>query len=60
MRSLVALAESEQDKYDSNLADIGGSVNLHGDFFGTMTVGQVAKAVKFKSSRTDLELNGLT
>ena len=44
---------------DSNLSDIGGSVNLHGDYFGTMTVARVAKAVRFKSSRTDLELTGL-
>ncbi len=44
---------------DSRLSEIGGSVNLHGDFFGTMSVAKVAKAVRFKSSRTDLELTGL-
>jgi DUF4097 and DUF4098 domain-containing protein YvlB len=44
---------------DSSLSDIGGSVNLSGDYFGTMTVARVAKAVRFKSSRTDLELTGL-
>ena len=41
---------------DSNLSEIGGIVNLHGDFFGTMTLAKVAKSVKFKSSRTDLEM----
>jgi DUF4097 and DUF4098 domain-containing protein YvlB len=44
---------------DSNLSEIGGSVNLHGDFFGTMSLAKVAKMVRFKSSRTDLEMTGL-
>lgn len=44
---------------DSNLSDIGGAVNLHGDYFGTMTVAKVAKSVRFKSSRTDLEMGRL-
>ena len=44
---------------DSNLSEIGGAVNLHGDFFGTMSLGKVAKSVRFKSSRTDLEMAGL-
>lgn len=44
---------------DSSLSEIGGSLNLHGDFFGTMSVAKVAKVVRFKSSRTDLELTGL-
>ena len=44
---------------DSNLSDIGGVVNLHGDFFGTMSVAKVAKGVRFKSSRTDLEIGRL-
>lgn len=44
---------------DSNLSEIGGTVNLHGDFFGTMSVAKVAKTVRFKSSRTDLEMGPL-
>ena len=44
---------------DSNVSEIGGAVNLHGEFFGTMSVGKVAKTVRFKSSRTDLEIGGL-
>ena len=44
---------------DSNLSEIGGAVNLHGDFFGTMNLAKVAKSVRFKSSRTDLEMAGL-
>jgi DUF4097 and DUF4098 domain-containing protein YvlB len=44
---------------DSNLSEIGGAVNLHGDFFGTMTLAKIAKSVRFKSSRTDLELGRL-
>ncbi len=44
---------------DSNVSEIGGAVNLHGDFFGTMSVAKVAKTVRFKSSRTDLEMGRL-
>jgi DUF4097 and DUF4098 domain-containing protein YvlB len=44
---------------DSNLSEIGGNVNLHGDFFGTMTLAKMPKMVRFKSSRTDLEMTGL-
>ena len=44
---------------DSSVSEIGGSVNLQGDFFGTMSVAKVAKVVRFKSSRTDLEMTGL-
>jgi len=44
---------------DSNLSEIGGNVNLHGDFFGTMSLAKIAKSVRFKSSRTDLEMTGL-
>lgn len=44
---------------DSNLSEIGGGANLHGDFFGTMTLAKIAKSVRFKSSRTDLELGRL-
>jgi hypothetical protein len=44
---------------DSNLSEIGGTVNLHGDFFGTMSLAKVGKGVRFKSSRTDLEMGRL-
>jgi DUF4097 and DUF4098 domain-containing protein YvlB len=44
---------------DSSLSDIGGTVNLHGDFFGTMSLAKVGKGVRFKSSRTDLEMGRL-
>lgn len=40
---------------DINVADIGGSVVLQGDFFGGIRFDKVAKGVRFKSSRTDLE-----
>ncbi|HEV2021075.1 MAG TPA: DUF4097 family beta strand repeat-containing protein [Terriglobales bacterium] len=45
--------------HDSNLSEIGGAVNLHGDFFGTMSLAKVGKGVRFKSSRTDLEMGRL-
>jgi len=41
---------------DSTIADIGGQVELRGDFFGSMNVSRVPKAVRFQSSRTDLEI----
>ena len=44
---------------DSSLSDIGGTVNLHGDFFGSMNLAKVGKGVRFKSSRTDLEMGRL-
>jgi DUF4097 and DUF4098 domain-containing protein YvlB len=44
---------------DSSLSEIGGAVNLHGDFFGTMSLAKLAKGVRFKSSRTDLEMGRL-
>jgi len=44
---------------DSNLSEIGGTVNLHGNFFGTMSLAKVGKGVRFKSSRTDLEMGRL-
>ncbi len=44
---------------DSNVSEIGGTVNLQGDLFGSMSVAKVAKAVRFKSSRTDLEMGQL-
>ena len=44
---------------DSSMSDIGGTVNLHGDFFGSMNLAKVGKGVRFKSSRTDLEMGRL-
>lgn len=41
---------------DINVSDINGSVSLQGDFFGSINFAKVAKGVKFKSSRTDMEL----
>lgn len=44
---------------DSNTSDVGGSVDLRGDFFGNISVNRVAGKVRFKSSRTDMELGKL-
>ncbi|HUR37164.1 MAG TPA: DUF4097 family beta strand repeat-containing protein [Terriglobales bacterium] len=40
---------------DVNVSDIGGSTALQGDFFGGISFSKVAKGVRFKSSRTDME-----
>ncbi len=40
---------------DTNISDVRGSVHMTGDYFGDMSVSKVAKAVTFKSSRTDLQ-----
>jgi DUF4097 and DUF4098 domain-containing protein YvlB len=39
---------------DVTVADVGGSLNLTGEYFGDLSISKVAKAVAFKSSRTDL------
>src|SRR5262249_2911518 len=41
---------------DSNLTEIGGAGNPHGDFFGTTNVGKGGQGVRVKSSRTQLEI----
>lgn len=40
---------------DTTMTDIGGTVTLNGDFFGELKLSKVAKAVTFRSSRTDME-----
>lgn len=40
---------------DTNITEVRGSVHMTGDYFGDMNVSKVAKAVTFKSSRTDLQ-----
>jgi DUF4097 and DUF4098 domain-containing protein YvlB len=44
---------------DSTVEGIKGSVSFNGDFFGDMTVRNVAKQVRFTSSRTNLEFQKL-
>jgi DUF4097 and DUF4098 domain-containing protein YvlB len=41
---------------DATIADVGGQVELRGDYFGSMNISRVAKPVRFQSSRTDLEI----
>src|SRR5581483_2537305 len=41
---------------DTTISEVSGNVRLNGDFFGEMNLSKVAKAVTFKSSRTDMEL----
>ncbi|MFB3917548.1 MAG: DUF4097 family beta strand repeat-containing protein [Terriglobales bacterium] len=41
---------------DSTVSDIDGNVNLTGDFFGDMNLSRITKSVRFRSSRTDLEV----
>lgn len=40
---------------DTTITEVAGSVTMTGDYFGDMNVSKVAKAVTFKSSRTDLQ-----
>jgi len=58
-RNITGDVDVEGRVNDSNLSEIGGVVNLHGDYFGTMSVAKVGKGVRFKSSRTDLEMGRL-
>ena len=58
-RKVTGDVDVEGSVSDSNVSEVGGTVNLHGEFFGTMSVAKVAKTVRFKSSRTDLEIGQL-
>jgi DUF4097 and DUF4098 domain-containing protein YvlB len=44
---------------DINIADVTGVLDLQGDFFGNTSIDRIAKGVRFKSSRTDLEFGKL-
>src|SRR5690348_16255011 len=44
---------------DSNISDVSGSLLMTGDYFGDMTLANIKKSVRFKSSRTDLEFSRL-
>lgn len=39
---------------DATIADIAGSVSMTGDYFGDINLSKIAKAVNFKSSRTEM------
>jgi DUF4097 and DUF4098 domain-containing protein YvlB len=41
---------------DISLQDVKGSVELNGDFMDSLKLSKIAKAISFKSARTDLEL----
>jgi hypothetical protein len=41
---------------DTQIANVTGTVTLNGDYMGDVQMTKVAKAVRFKSSRTDMEL----
>lgn len=41
---------------DATLDDIGGSVQLNGDFFNDIRLSKIAKSVTFKSARSDILL----
>jgi DUF4097 and DUF4098 domain-containing protein YvlB len=45
---------------DSTVSDVTGSVRFSGDFFGSVALSRIGKAVSFKSSRTDLEFARLS
>ena len=40
---------------DSSVSNVKGSVTLNGEFFGEMKLSKIAKELRFKSNRTDLE-----
>ena len=41
---------------DVTLDEVGGAVHLNGDFFNDIRLSKIAKAVSFKSSRSDMSL----
>jgi DUF4097 and DUF4098 domain-containing protein YvlB len=61
VRSITGDVRVEGRADDVSVADVSGVLDLQGDFFGNVNVEKIAKGVRFKSSRTDLEfarLNG--
>jgi DUF4097 and DUF4098 domain-containing protein YvlB len=44
---------------DVSVSDVSGFLDLQGEYFGTTQVQKVAKGVRFKSSRTDMEITRL-
>jgi DUF4097 and DUF4098 domain-containing protein YvlB len=40
---------------DTKITDVSGTVTLEGDYLGNVQLSKIGKAVRFKSSRTDLE-----
>ncbi len=40
---------------DANITNVSGTLSLAGDYLGTVQLSKVSKAVRFKSSRTDME-----
>ena len=44
---------------DTTVSDVTGQVKLTGDFFGQMNLTKIAKAVSFRSSRTDMQMERL-
>jgi DUF4097 and DUF4098 domain-containing protein YvlB len=44
---------------DTSIEDVKGAVNLNGEFMEGVKLARIAKAVRFKSSRTDMELSKL-
>lgn len=40
---------------DSRISDVTGQVRLEGDYMGDVSLSKIAKGVRFKSSRTDME-----
>ena len=44
---------------DVSLEDVKGSVHLDGDFLESLKLSRIAKAVSFKTSRTDMDFNKL-
>ena len=44
---------------DTNISDVSGTLVMTGDYFGDLTLANIKKSVRFKSSRTDLEFSRL-
>ncbi len=44
---------------DTNVSGVKGQLRLTGDYFGQMSLDQIAKGVSFHSSRTDMDLGAL-
>jgi DUF4097 and DUF4098 domain-containing protein YvlB len=44
---------------DTTVSDVNGSLKLEGEYFGGISLSKISKSVKFRTSRTDMELASL-
>jgi DUF4097 and DUF4098 domain-containing protein YvlB len=44
---------------DTTISEVSGSLRMEGEYFGGISLSKISKAIKLRTSRTDMELAGL-